>query len=127
MVRYVWIVLGGLVLGYSVLPLMLLFTGGRGDPVVGWTTILLCVVAVWEASKPVHRPYAMRIAILIGTVVLVTMFLTIPATIAATTAIGTGSASSLPYVQVVVGATAVLTFGAAVWMRRRSAGRDASV
>jgi hypothetical protein len=45
---------------------MLLFTGGKGGPVVVWATFPLCVAAVWEASKPVHRPYAKRIAMLVG-------------------------------------------------------------
>jgi hypothetical protein len=34
MLRYVWIVLGGVLLAFPVLPLMLLFTGGKGGPVV---------------------------------------------------------------------------------------------
>jgi hypothetical protein len=59
-------------------------------------------------------------------VLLVTMFVTIPATVAATAAIVGDYTSSMPYVQAVIAGTA-LTCAGAVRMRRRSAGPDTSI
>jgi hypothetical protein len=59
-------------------------------------------------------------------VVLVTMFVTIPATVAATAAIVGDYTPSMPYVQAVIAGTA-LTCAGAVRMRRRSAGPGISI
>lgn len=117
MLRYIGIVLGGLLLAFGVLPFLLVFVKGNGGPVVVWTTVPLCIAAVWQASKPAHRPYVRRYAPVVVCVILMTLFFTLPLTVISVPP----DQDSRPYAQALMATTVFVTVGVAVWMYRRSA------